>query len=42
MKGNDKKKEEIVEGKLRMVDATNLPDDIEDILAKLGEIDFGV
>ena len=40
LKGIEKKKEEHVEGKLRMQDCGNLPEDIEDILHHLEKIDF--
>lgn len=38
----DKKKEEYIEGKLRMADVQGLPDEVDEILGSLGSMNFGV
>ena len=40
MKGGGEKKVEHVEGKLRVADVENLPDDVDEVIKNIGEIDF--
>lgn len=41
--GADKKKqEEEVQGRIRLTEAQNLPNNIDDVIKRLNEIDFGV
>ena len=43
MKGAEKKKEPEPEGKLRVTQiSTLLPDDVDEVIKQLNEIDFGV
>ena len=42
MKGGDKKKEIEVEGKWKMPQVHNLPDEVDDVIKTLTECDFGI
>lgn len=42
MKGGVEEKEEVVEGKLKMTDIDTMPDEVDEIIKKINEINFGV
>ena len=42
MKGGDKKKVEEPEGKLKIAEVENLPDEVDEIIKKINDIDFGI
>ena len=42
MKGGEKKKVEEPEGKLKIAEVENLPDEVDDIIKQINDIDFGV
>ena len=42
MKGGSDKKIEEVEGKLKLTEVENLPDEVDDIIKQINEIDFQV
>ena len=40
MKGGSEKKIEHVEGKLKLAEVENLPDDVDEVIKQINEIDF--
>ena len=42
MKGGEKRKNDEPEGKLKQAEVENLPDDVDDIIKQVNEIDFQI